>query len=397
MKLKKVGINTLAIVLIIIGVLFLLDNFYTFDIWRIVSIIWPLIIIIFGLELIITKTILSKKEEETRMAISGGSVILLIILVITLIIFSGIAKIDSDFFKGINLGDSIFNNYKYTSRFEKDYTIKKSDMEEIDLKNDFGNIQVKAKDVDDIIIKAKITVRNNDKDYAKEIVKNLITIEENNYNLKIKSNSRDFLNNQSIIKNVTTDFEVIVPKDMKTKINGEFGNIEILNLYSGVKIDNKHGNVYVENIKGDVSVENSFGDIDIRDIVGSIDLINKHGYISSNKISGDVKIENSFGNIDVYDVYNEINIENKSGNINLETDKIIKDNVYIKNKLGNIKLDILENQKGKFIVNTKLGSIDNNLGLNVTKETSTEFIDEIKGNDLINIDLSTSSGNINIR
>ena len=79
-KKVKVGIITLALSLIIIGTLWTLENLFLMA-WIEKSIkFWPVILIIFGLELIITKKIYDN-QDGVIVTLDAGVIILLILIV----------------------------------------------------------------------------------------------------------------------------------------------------------------------------------------------------------------------------------------------------------------------------------------------------------------------------
>jgi len=82
MNRKKIGTITLAITLIALGSLLLARNFIDVDTRLLLSILWPSIIIIFGIELIITKTLFAKEESKDNVKIDGLSITFLIFIVI---------------------------------------------------------------------------------------------------------------------------------------------------------------------------------------------------------------------------------------------------------------------------------------------------------------------------
>jgi len=98
MKKKKLGVITLAITLISLGVLLLLNNFADIDIFKVFSIIWPCIIILFGLEMIIVRQLYKSRNEDVNVSIDTISVILLIIIIVATSVVGNIKVAFSAFF-----------------------------------------------------------------------------------------------------------------------------------------------------------------------------------------------------------------------------------------------------------------------------------------------------------
>jgi len=87
----KVGVITLAIGFIVIGILWTLDNIYPIP-WISTAVnFWPVILVLFGLELIITKT-LYEGRDGVSVTIDVGIILLLVFIIL---IMGGISFINN--------------------------------------------------------------------------------------------------------------------------------------------------------------------------------------------------------------------------------------------------------------------------------------------------------------
>lgn len=125
MKERNIGVFTLAITLILLGGLFLFNNFTKVDIHYILSIFWPSVIVLLGLEIVFSKLIFGKDETKNKLTISGKSIFFILVILFISFILSWIHKNPLDI--AIN-GDFIPISYKKEAIFNKDMTIDVKDI-----------------------------------------------------------------------------------------------------------------------------------------------------------------------------------------------------------------------------------------------------------------------------
>lgn len=75
-KVKRVGSLTLAFMLIVFGILMILQIFLKFDLLRYILMIWPVLFIMLGIEILVYNT---KKDAELK--IDAGSILLMFIII----------------------------------------------------------------------------------------------------------------------------------------------------------------------------------------------------------------------------------------------------------------------------------------------------------------------------
>lgn len=437
MKKKKIGVITLAMTLIFLGALLLLKNFIDVDIKTVFNITWPCIIILFGLEIIITKLVLTGKFDEVKVQLEPISVIVLCIIIISISVYSNFSFNKSfNFFsivKNLNTRNfSTTSSYKYESEYDLSFDIDAKDKDEIQVSNGFGNVRVLESLSDSISIAAKVTIKNNNEEYAEELSKNIVKIDENGKKVKIFSD----LNNSKLTKDKTmeinVDYEILVPSYIRVnvenefgdvivrnikqdlEISNEFGNIEVsdvsgviklknsfgdieaINILGSVDITNQHNNIYVENIEEDVSIRNQFGNVKVKNIGGSLNIDNEHGTIGVEDIEEDLFINCKFGDIEVKNAHKFIKIISSNGNISLKSRKLIEKGMEIENEFGNVYISLPSNQKGSFNVLAEIGEIRNNLGLRVSESITNQSINDVIDDANIKFYIRTRNGNINL-
>ncbi|SCG82652.1 hypothetical protein DW1_1056 [Proteiniborus sp. DW1] len=438
MQKKKIGVFTFAITLISLGILLLIRNFIEIDLKTAIGIAWPSIIILFGIEIIITKLVLSRNSEETKTYIDPLSAIILsIIIVITSIYSSFSFDRGFSFFsivKSIDFGDFSNGvlNYKDVSTYKYDFTIESIGKEELEVINRFGDVEVIGDSVDNIEISAEIKINYNDKAYADELSKKIVKIDDKGSLTSIVSDFAGTKYDQSKAGNISISYYIRTPSHMRINIENEFGDTILKGLEKDVEINSRHGNIEVSDILGFVKLDNSFGSIDVTNIKGNVEIDNQHdeiyvenvekditikckfGDVEVEKVGGNLNLENEHANVDVEDIkgdlyiygrFGNINVDNankfikvisKNGNISFKTEKLVEKGLEIENEFGNIDITVPSKQSGSFNVVAEFGEIENTLGLNVTEGITEQNINDFIDNTNIKFYIRSKNGNINL-
>lgn len=419
MEKRKIGLFTLALTFIAIGVLYLVRQFIEYDTTAILSLVWPCIIMLLGLEIIITKTVSERKNKQVQYIYSKSSIILLIIVVV---IISAISCIDLN----INNVIKFSNYYEYSSEFEKEFNVKVDTQNMLQIDTKHTDIDIRKSDVKEVEIRANIIIENNNEQYAELFSEKLIKVVSERDRIIIKSDIEKY--DYREIKGFSVECEILLPKEMECKINNTHGNIKIDDINKKIFVDNSHGDsivegaqslvlfnrygdVKVDNILGNVDIKNEHGkivarrvkgkldidseytlievfdidsdvkiraaheDVDIRNINGKIELDNRYGNIDVDNVSSDVGIRSKHGDINIKDILGNckirsehepikmlnisgnINVENGHGDVNLELENLYNKTANITTEMGNIKLTINTAQEGTFKLYSDMGKI----------------------------------------
>ncbi|WP_432662056.1 DUF5668 domain-containing protein [Wukongibacter baidiensis] len=369
MKERKIGIFTLAITLILLGGLFLLNNFTDVNIHYVLSIFWPSVIILLGLEIVFSKAILGKDETKTKLCISGKSIFFILVIVFMSFILSLIQKIPLDL--TIN-GNFIPISYKKETNVNKDMTIDVKDKNKLKVINGFGYVNVKQGIEKDIKVSMSATIRHNyEEEEAQRIAENLLdVINDGGDSIKL-INQREKYTRDNKIGGVEVDLDITIPPGIDVDITNEHGDISLMDSEGSATIYNEHGNIFADNLKGDLDIKDAHGEVEIININGKTVVQNRHGNISAKNIEKDLNIINEHGDVSVSTVKGNVEIDNSHqpievekivGNLVVESEfckidinevggdikvngrhekigvKNIKGNVRIRNEHGRIKL-----------------------------------------------------------
>lgn len=356
MNKRRIGTITLSITLISFGILLLMRNFIDINLREVFSIAWPCIIILFGLEIVVTKIVVSKKYEDTRTSIDTISVILLSLTIIISLIYSSFS---------FDNGLRYFSLMKYfdarnfsiksphfidKSTYSYTFNFNAENKEQLEVVNSFGNVKIKEGQGENIEIIGEIEISHNDEEYASELSKNIIQIEDIGPNLKVITNL-DSQYDKGKAGNINVSYDIYIPNHIKANVENKFGDTSINNIKNDVEILNQHGNIELSDISGNIKLKNSFGRIYAYNIDGKVELKCENGNVEIENI-GSLSAVNSFGSVKAIDISGEVNIENQYNSVYVDK---ANSNVKIKNKFGNIDA---KNINGNLNIENENGNIE---------------------------------------
>jgi hypothetical protein len=427
MKKKKVGTITLAIGLIILGLVLFANNFTNIEINDIYK-YWPVLLIGVGIEMFVY-IIIYKHEENVKLRVDG----LCIAFIIVALIFAGNVggfNFNPSFsfspFEG-NLLDGIKYKSELKETIVKDNVSKDFKINKLTARNSFGDIKVLPYDQDYIKVEAVVTARYNDEKAVKEYISNLVKIIEGE---QTQIYSADYNGtNKNAYGKAKVDFVIYVPKEVYAEVNNSFGDIYAEGVAKDLSISNQHGDVIIKEIGGSVAVKNSFGDIEIKGVGGKLEADNQHGDIEADLINGDADIETGFGELEIGNVsgkliarnnYGKITAKNIKGDaqiktsfgdidaLNIEGNTVINDNngeieakelrgnAEIRNSFGKISYRSSNSNNADIYAKTSFGNINTDLPINITKAINDQTAQGKIGDGRYRIELITNNGEIEL-
>jgi len=377
MRKQRIGTITLAITLISFGILLLLNNITDVKVLTVLSILWPLIIVIFGLEIVLSKFIFEKRDGETKAVIDGLSLTLLIIIVILSSVVTSIGnwspgvRISLPFNgNGFNIFSQISGFYEYSSTFKKEIVLEADNHQRLEMDNSYGSIEIQGTDGNDIIIEAEIRIKHNDEKYANTVSEKIIKTENTGDVIRIISDNSLYKQERDKIGNITIDYYIKVPNGMELELENRYGNVDARNINNSIKIGNDHGNVLVRLIDGDLKLVNSYGQVEVIEISGKSVVENKHGNVFAKELGNNLDITNAYGDIEVEDIKGDVKIKNSHNQIDVQrVDKNLSiDSQYCNIRAMDIKgsIDVkgnndnmyLEKIQGNVVANNRYGDIE---------------------------------------
>jgi type VI protein secretion system component Hcp len=380
---RKVGLISLGLHLILIGSFYLMNQYTDLSLFKDLYLLWPLFLIMLGLEFIITKFVYDMKGQEVQLSPSILSILTIVIILGLTAVWRHIPNLKNITFH-MNSGD--FYRHTITESLELE-PIPLENGESITVNNTMGRIDIKPSADDRLSIKAKIQARTNDEERAREYIQNAISVQEGTHTL---IETKRMYDESRIIGSITVDYTILVPKKVHLKVENNFGDIVITDIQGDVSTVNKNGDTRLSAIAGNVTVQSSFGRVMAEDISGDVKAENKNGEISTAFIGGHAVLETSFGDIKAKNVTGDLTADTKNGDIEAY---IIGGNAYLVNSFGHISCN---NIQGNVMAENKNGNINvENAAESIKAETSFGSISWTTP-DLENVELDaqTRFGNI---
>lgn len=392
MRQWRVGTLTMGILLITAGIVSMLSQFKGISILASIIKWWPVVLILLGLEIIIFNVFL--KEDKARVKFDGFSIFIILLI----LLFASGASVFQGFIKG-NFPKGYFyfsNNSKYRTELNKSLTIDTEGKNNLIVSNNLGNIHIEKSTGNSVEVEAKITVMNNDEEYAKSLQDSIIKVEKSS-SIKIFAESNSSLNAGNRIQNITVNYLIKVPQNLNIEVENKFGKVEVSDVKGDAKISNSNGDIIVSRITGSLNTEVRFGKTNVNSVAGDVKIDASNGDVTIENIGGKVDVNNKFGRIDILETAKGINVSNSNGDILINNSKSFNSDVTVENKFGKISLNIPENQEGHYKCYTKFGNINSTLSfLNITKENTGATCQGTLGSSNVQFKINNSNGDINM-
>jgi hypothetical protein len=333
---KKVGLFTLGIILILCGTFMLLNRYTNFSLPDDIYLLWPVFLILLGLEFIFTKLWYDVRKTDVYLSPSGISIFLAILLLLFSSIWlnQGFGLFNWNFnFNGnwpVMFGDTIEDTYEY-----KLEDTKLNNAEKIVVENFRGSLEVYPADNNELRIEAHIQMKTNNKDEAEKLLDKVITIEEGT-TVQITSKNPAAAHIHSLQH---VNMKLWVPKDMEAQLSTSFGRILVHDRDNNVMINQRHNDIELERITGNIEIDTSFGNTRILKAKGDIQIQSAHGRVTVDEISGKVRVSNSFDDTTVSRIARDVSIQSKHGRVKVEN---VAGNVLIDNEYDDINCSGIE-------------------------------------------------------
>jgi DUF4097 and DUF4098 domain-containing protein YvlB len=276
------------IILVLIGVVFLLNNiWHDIPFWRLLTDYWPFLLILVGvIGLIEVLYHVSRGSAPPPRPLAGTGLVW--ILVLAMFSFWGsrngmhIGRLDSG---GVTI---LGTDYEY----DVNATGAAQGVTRVVLDNLHGNLSLKGEDGGDIKVTGRKTIRAfNHKDADTANQQSLIHVERQGDLLVVRAEEPRSMRMLS----VTTDLDITLPKGLNVEARGRSGDLTIEDIDGAVDISNGHGDVRLNNIGKDVKIESSrSGLIHATGLRGNLDLQGR---------GGDVQVENAQGQVTINGEY----------------------------------------------------------------------------------------------
>jgi hypothetical protein len=372
-----------GLVLLIFGVLLLLHNYRGFELGRLFTHWWPLLIIALGLIKLYERTAGTRYMEPGAARITGGEVFL---IVVVLAITGTVIGVEEAQKHVSGIGPFLGNSYP----FDLDVAPKAVPVDSrITVRGNRGDISVRSDDTAEISVSGKANVHSWNESDAEKLAKPVsVAIVQNGDGYEVHpigthgDDSRigldmDVTVPQKSVVTIRNDRGDVTASDMNEPltVNNGNGDVDIRDSGSDVTIDTKHGDIKVSDTKGNVKLEGHGGEVEVVNATGGLTLNGEFfGPIRAEKIakgvrfisqrtdltltqlaghmefsSGNLEIADAPGNltlrtnkydIDIENAGGKVDVQNRDASVDVRFSSLPKDDVQIINSNSSISLSL---------------------------------------------------------
>lgn len=333
---------------------------------------------------------------------------LLIILTLVMIVDIRYVRSDSHLFAGfitesieklIEMEGGVFqSNFDSNSiKAEKDGTLnlgadflaENEELRSFYLKNDFGSIDLKGTDNQEIIIDYTLKVHAKETEAAEEFIKDLEVI----YNLKGEEIQIALNKSQTatpdLIKVVEIDYQISVPRELNAELSNKYGSLKLSDLESELEASNRYGSTDIDRINGPAAVSIEYGEAEISNLASSLNLETAYTENTVRNINGEFRLESAYGFNRLENLQSDLIFDSRYGGAEIRNAK----NVEIKSRYTGFSL---EDISGKITAEMEYGDLRlrNISDLDLELRYADCTIERLRDYELYNYDLKVEYGNI---
>jgi DUF4097 and DUF4098 domain-containing protein YvlB len=355
-----------GIVLVLIGTLFLVQNFHPeLDLWILLFRWWPVLLILLGVARLIDYLLAhsASPDAPAPRVVSGGDIFLIIAILALVAVAGGIYKAreklgDADFWS-TNWG----NPYVFTDQVSTSQPVAAN--ARIDVSDVRGDISVHADKQTEILVTVKKTVNEFSQSGAQAradaIHYVIVDNHDGSYDIEPQEQGSDS-------RHIQVDLEVHVPQRASVSASTQQGNIEIAGLAGTIEGHSHKGDIDIRDAGSDVVGSTDHGDVRVSGVAGNVRLSGNSDEVTVSNVQGEAIYEGEFygpvrmsqiakgahvtsirtdltvtsvaGSLEIEPA--DLQVENSSGDVTLTTQKkdiVIEDvagEVHVDNRDGRI-------------------------------------------------------------
>jgi DUF4097 and DUF4098 domain-containing protein YvlB len=407
-----------GLLLIFIGVLLLLHNYRGFELSRVLTHWWPLLLIFWGALKLYERVAGSRTDDAGGSRITPGEVFLvlgLLALVGIVVAVEGVKEHFPDWARGD------------TTAVDLDVSPKPVPANaRITIRGIRGDISVRSSAEPEIRVNGKKNVRSWNETDAHRVAERFgVEIVANGDGFEVQPTSGGD-------SRVSLDMDVVVPSKAAVTIRNEKGDVSVADLGTSVTINSGSGDIDVRNTNGDVSIDMRRGDAKISSTKGdvkisgtgdSVDIVNATGNFTINgefvgpiraeKVAKGVRfvsrrtdltltqlsghMEAGPGNLNIVDAPGNLNVrtheeeitvenaggkikvENRNGNVEVRFSSPPKEDIDIVNASAGITLGLPESSNFQIVADCHSGDIDSEFEADSLKKTTESGDSHLEG------------------
>lgn len=340
---RKAGPVTLAIGLIIVGLILLITNIRGYGLITTVVKLWPLLLIGLGGEFFIRSYINKKNscdDSDTRFHVPT----VIVILLLSLMGFLGqqavgLLKQDEirEFLTEAVAGAKF--NYKY------DFNSGPIDVKpgaKIRLTGREGEVDLVPSTDGKLYVQADITAWGPSLAEARRRAEMVgINVKQGDV-IDISDGTEP---GNDIRQKGQIKYRVMIPPGVHVVVDYDFGSIR------------------ADKVRANVSIKTESGKVTLSDLTGHVDINSESGHIQCENIDGALEAELNFGDISLKDISKNVSVGSENGRINISSSRPVMANYRVAIQSGDITLRIPQNSDCTVQAKTRTGSISGSLNL----------------------------------
>ncbi len=310
-----------ALILIAVGALFLAQNFNpALHPWEVIAKFWPVLIILWGISKLVDYLHAQSHPDEISPPIFSGSEVVLLVLVLILgTLISKIILHPWNHWSGFSdrgFASLFLNSYAYTRTF----SVPVGTSPRLVMVDPWGDVQIRGGNGSSLDVTVKETIRAQDRAEADQTSRRLkVQIVQRGADYVLQSNL-DSLPHAG--RNVRLDFTLQVPKDTRTEITAERGDLVLQGLVGDQALTDKGGDLHASDLKGLVRIRKTSGLTEVRDVEGNVEIDGRGQDMEVSNVSGTVAVNGDFvGSVQFSKVLGTLQFT--SSRTDLNTEKVI--------------------------------------------------------------------------
>lgn len=359
----KIGTWTTGIGLICIGV-FVILNTSGWASWHILSYLWPLLIIGFGLELILSRVL----YPEVRLRVSGLATVFIIIVCLASFGQFAVERVGSSLNWKIAFGPS------YLSKIQGQVPID-SNIHKIDVEITSGDVTLKGVDGSTVSYDGELPIPAGSQDEADKRMKDDWEVKKEGDTLILQLNAQKSISLFDITRAKGT-LIVEVPKALLSKVGEANGSVHVNGMNAGSDVRTINGEVMFQSIQGDVSASTTNGACHATKVQGMVNMHTTNGDISANNVAGKLTGHTTNGSVDVSSAI--------GGNWDIHTTN------------GSISLDVNKDASAQFSADTTTGKVQGDLSWKYDDDHEHHGTAQL-GSSQYGVALHTTNGGITVK
>jgi DUF4097 and DUF4098 domain-containing protein YvlB len=349
-----------GLVLVLLGTLFLIQNFYpVFELWNVFLRWWPLLLIVLGIARLIDYLLEHRSSADApapapRM-VSGGDVFLIVAIVALVAVVAGVSKVRD------RLGNADFwsakwgNPYVFTEQVSSPQPLPAN--ARISVSDVHGDISVHAEDRTEILVTVKKTVNEFSQSEAQSRADavHFVIVDNHDGSFEVQPQQQGWDS-----RRVQTDLDIHVPQHASVSATTQEGEVNVAGVTGTVEATTQKGDLDVRDAGADVTASTDHGDVRITGVAGNVQLSGKGDEVSISSVQGAVDIDGEYyGPIHMSEIAKGVRLTSKRTEFTVGalagTLELDSGDLNIENSTGAVSVTT---QKSDLVIENIGGSID---------------------------------------